>query len=286
MGKHIILATGCDSYFFPYMEEMLRSLAALNIDRKAEIGIFDFGLTPAQLEILQAQGCIIKQPEWTLSIPSIIKNTLDLAYVVRSALRDYFSGFSTYIWFDADAWAQTPEFFDLLVEGAQVKGAALVRENGVGYHRSYLYNRWWFGHMMAVYGPITGLRLGLKPAINNGIMALSDNAPHWQAWTRHYEKIIARRNKLNLEQHALNAAVELEHLPYFLAPARCNWICTLSTPVWDQKRKLFCEPTPDAHPLSVLHLAGPSKRRAYMLKQILGGEIITPLTYSDFKILQ
>ena len=285
MGKPVILATGCDAFFYPYMEETLKSLVALGIDSKADIGILDFGLDAAQLQALKAQGFIVHEPRWTLSIPSMIKRKLDLGYVVRSQLREYFQGYSTYVWFDADAWAQTPEFFNRLVEGANSEGIAVIRENGSGYRRTYLYHRWWFGHMIATYGPVTGLKLGMKPAINNGIVALSDKAPHWAAWTKHYEKIITRRKKLNLEQHALNAAIELEHLPYALLPARCNWICTLSAPSWDKEKKLFCEPNADASPLSVLHLAGPDKRRTYQVSQTSGGTLATPVTYSAYRAL-
>jgi len=285
MGKSIILATGCDSRFYPYLEEMLKSLVGLGIDRKAEIGILDLGLDPSQLQVLRARGCIIVEPKWTLSIPSMTKSRLDLGYVARSALREYFQGFSTYIWVDADAWAQTPEFFDGLVHGATTQGIAVIRENGTGYRRSPHYQRWWFGHMMATYGAITGFRLGMKPAINNGIVALSDTAPHWKAWTHHYERIISKRKQLNLEQHALNAAIELEHLPYALLPARCNWICTLSTPAWDKTRKIFCEPNKNIIPLSVLHLAGPDKRRSYQIRDVSGDTFSTPLTYSAYKTL-
>src|SRR5271155_5844537 len=103
MSKPVILATGCDAFFYPYMEETLKSLVALGIDRQADIGILDFGLDPGQLQVLRAQGYIVREPEWTLSIPSMIKRKLDLGYVVRSALREYFQGYSTYVWFDADA---------------------------------------------------------------------------------------------------------------------------------------------------------------------------------------
>ena len=90
-------------------------------------------------------------------------------------------GYGIYLWFDADAWAQTPEFFDDLVAGAQAEGAAVAREDGANYRRTLTYSKWWIGNMMAAYGPIRGLRVALRPAMNIGILALSDRAPHWDA---------------------------------------------------------------------------------------------------------
>ena len=129
------------------------------------------------------------------------------------------------------------------------------------------------------YGLVTGVRQALKPAINIGILALSDTAPHWQAWIDHYQRFIRQRRKINLDQHAFNGAIEFENLPHALLSAQCNWICTLSPPVWDEENKLLCEPGTGA-PLSVLHLAGPDKRRIYDLRKKGGGMISTPLTYT------
>src|SRR6185369_6444697 len=119
------------------------------------------------------------QPTWTLPVPEDKRVPHDVGLVARTALRDYFPGYEVYLWFDADAWAQTPEFFDLFTEGAKAKGAAIVRENGTGMKRDWLYNRWWYGHMMAAYGPLGGIKAAYPPAINIGILALSANAPHW-----------------------------------------------------------------------------------------------------------
>lgn len=275
-----IVMTGCDARFYPFMEETLKSLLALGIDGRADLGILDLGLTPEQLDSLRAMGCIIRKPEWTLPVPEALRIPHEIGLVARTALRDYFPGYKVYLWFDADAWAQTTEFFDAFVEGAKSKGAAIVRENGVGCRRNITYNRWWYGHMIASYGLINGVRVAWKPAINIGLVALSDTAPHWEAWIRDYRRMIVERSKTNLDQHAFNAALELNHLPAAEISPRCNWICTLSPPVWNPDTKMFCEPDSTARPLSVLHLAGPDKRRTYHLKQTNGATISTALTWT------
>lgn len=285
MKKSTIIITGCDAKFFPFMEECLNSLVALNLDSRADIAVLDLGLTPEQVAMLQARGFAVKVPEWTMKVPDEIRVQHQLGLVARTGLREYFPGYNVYLWFDADAWAQTPEFFDELVEGAKAKGAGVIRENGSNYKQDWVYTKWWYGNMVASYGFIKGLKVATRPVINIGILSLSDTAPHWDAWVRYYQEFINRRGRVN-NQHSFNAALELEHLPSHLAPARCNWITTLSDPYWNPETKMLCEPNAGAKPLSVVHMAGPDKKKTYQLKMPAGGVFPTDLTYNTIQGLR
>lgn len=282
MSKSVIILTGCDAKFYPFMEETLKSLFALHLQEQADIGILDLGLTAEQVTALQAMGCTVKQSTWSLEVPEDQKKSYMIGLVARTTMREDFPGYEVYLWFDADAWAQTDEFYTELVAGARAKGVAIIRENGTGYHRNYLYNRWWYGHMIMSYGLIGGLRTAWPAAINIGLLALHVDAPHWKAWREDYQMMITRSGKLNLDQHAFNGMIALRGLPSYEAPTRTNWICTLSAPTWNPQSKKFCEPNAGAKPLSVLHLAGPDKRRDYTLEQTSGGQIITPVTYEAY----
>ncbi len=286
MTKSVIIVNGCDAKFYPFMEECLRSLTALGLENQTDFGILDLGLSEAQLEKLSARGCKIIKPEWTIDVPLELRVPHEIGLVARTALRDYFPGYETYIWFDADAWAQTPEFFTALVEGARAKGAAVIHEDGTGYHMNRLYRRWWYGHLITSLGLLKGLRTALSPVINIGILALDNTAPHWDAWISDYKKMIERRLRVNMDQHSFNSAVVLNRLPTAHLPARCNWICTLSPPVWNPESKLLCEPNTGRHPISVLHLAGPDKRRTYQLLTTSGEQIATPVDYSSVQKLR
>jgi hypothetical protein len=286
MASRTIIVTGGDANFFPFLDEALQSLAALNLDKRAALGILDLGLEPGQIRALEARGCSIKKPVWTLRVPSALGTAHHLILIARTALRSYFPGFAIYVWFDADAWAQTPEFFDLMIEGAQANGAAIVRENGSGYRRNFPYNRWWYGHLIASYGLLDGVKTAIRPPTNIGLMALKDTAPHWEAWIRYYEDLISKRGKANLDQHAFNAALELEHLPYACVPARCNWISTLSAPWWNTEQKKLCEPNSSLTPISVLHLAGPNKLRPYHVKRDGRAPVVTALNYKAIQALR
>jgi hypothetical protein len=282
MSQQTIIMTGCDANFFDFMSETLASLEALGLQHEADIGILDLGLTAEQVSSLAARGYKVVKPGWTLNVPQELRKSYLVGFDARTCLPDHFPGYEVYLWFDADAWAQTREFFDVLVAGARKDGAAIIRENGSGYHRDFLYNKWWYGHMVAAYGPINGLKVAWLPAINAGIYALRADAPHWQIWRRDYQLMIDHRKKLNMDQHAFNASFVLHKLPHTLAPPTCNWICTLSPPHWNAQTKKFVTPDAAAKPLSVLHLAGPDKRRIYTLPQLGGGALATALTYQAY----
>jgi lipopolysaccharide biosynthesis glycosyltransferase len=281
MTHKTIIATGSDAHFYDFMLETLASLEALKLHERADIGIIDMGLKPEQVTALTARGFKVIIPEWTLPGQVYAKHNYEIGYVARTALRDYFPGYQVYLWFDADAWAQTDEFFDAFTEGAIAKGAAIVRENGTGMKRDLIYNRWWYGHMIMSHGLLGGIKTAFPPAINTGIVALSHNAPHWGLWIEAYKKMMIARERNNLDQHSFNAALMLNNLPAALLPARCNWICTLSPPVWNSATRQFCEPNKNAPPLSVLHLAGPAKRRVYQLYSTTGMPIATSVSFAE-----
>jgi hypothetical protein len=282
--RSTVIVTGGDATFFAFIHNAVLSLLAVGLDAEAEIAVLDQGLLPEQVDTLVALGCHVASATWAIDVPHALRNPKQVGLVARTALRDYFPGYDIYLWFDADAWAQTREFFDCMTRGARRTGAALVRENGQGYRRHALYSRWWYGHMLRVCGPVTGFRIARKPAINIGVMALAANAPHWDAWRTLYERFIERCKRVNLDQHAFNAAVELYRLPYSLVPSRCNWIPRLSVPVWNADQSRLHEPA--GEPLSVVHLAGPDKHERYRLQCAGGEKIGTSLTYDAFRALQ
>jgi len=274
----VIIINGCDSGFFGMMKDSLDSLERLNLRVEADFGILDLGLLDEQVKYCEDRGYIIKKPHWTMSIPNELRKNHQLGLVARTDLREYFPGYDIYLWFDADAWAQTPEFFFELTEGASQRGAALIAENGPGYKKDFTYAKWWYGNMIAAYGLRKGLYVASQPVFNIGIMALASNAPHWDVWKRYYQEFINTREKVN-NQHSFNAAVRLENLDFHLAPARCNWITVLSDPTWNPERRMLCEPNKESKPLSVIHMAGPNKSKIYNLRQTSGGMHMTSLTY-------
>jgi hypothetical protein len=274
-----IIITGGDAQFFPWMIAAITSLRAHPQTSELDLGIIDQGLTEEQRSQLFALGCKIIRPEWTLPVPSHARQLRNIGLVARTALRDYFTGYDVYLWFDADAWMQTPEFVNAYVQGARQRGAAVVTEDGPGYRKTFADWKWWAGNMVASFGPIEGLRCSFATSINIGVLCLKDTAPHWLEWQRYYIKALQRTGKVNMDQHALFAAIHLGGLPTTFLPARFNWLPHLSCPVWNAESRLLCEPKPPYRPLSVIHLAGPRKDRPYEVASLNGGTLATSLTY-------
>jgi hypothetical protein len=278
MSREIIV-TGGDAQFFPFLLAAIQSLRAHPHGAARDLGVVDQGLTAEQQAQLAAFGCRIVQPEWTLPVPQEARLLRNIGLVARTALRDYFPGYQVYLWFDADAWMQTPEFITAFIDGARTHGAAVATENGPGYRRSFSDLKWWAGNMIASFGPYAGLRCSLVTSINIGVLCLADTAPHWQAWRRRYAQALVRTGKVNMDQHAFLAAIHLDALDTAFLPARFNWLPHLSCPIWNAERRLLCEPAGARRPLSVIHLAGPRKDRPYQLARSGGGSFATSLTY-------
>jgi len=271
LASEAILITGGDENFFPYVERALKSIQALSSIGELDIGIIDHGFSPEQATKLRSLGYRVVVPEWTLNVPAALRNPKQLGLVARTALRDYFPGYRLYLWFDGDAWAQTAEFLSAYLEGARSRGTAVAPENGAGYGPTLAERRWWVGNMVAAYGPVKGLRLGLATSVNIGVVALSDVSPQWAAWIKRYQQAIDRTGKLNLDQHAFQAALRLDTSGAALVSPRFNWICTLSSPAWDRSRKMLCDPGSPHEPISIVHLAGPNKLRKYTLPVVGSG---------------
>lgn len=281
MASQTILVSGCDANYFPYLKDTITSCEKVLGNRLPDVGILDLGLAPEHRDWLSAKGCRLVTPEWTLPLPEEIRKPHELGLVARTALRDYFPGYQVYLWFDSDAWAQTPEFFDSFITGAQANGAAVALEPISVMARGCIYNRWWFGHMIKAFGPIKGASVACRKTMNIGLVALTDTAPHWNLWIDYYTRMIERTNRVNIDQHAFNAAVYLENIPTSFIPFRNDWIPLLLPPVWDAERRLLCEPETGT-PISVIHLAGPDKKRTYTLTARPSGEFVSQLSFSAF----
>jgi hypothetical protein len=276
--KDIVIVTGSDEGFADFLLQAIDSLAACDVLKRADLGVLDLGLAASTLQRIEAHGGRAVRPEWPDFVPTELRNHRQLGLLARPLLRDLFPGYKAYVWFDADAWAQDGSFLDRYVHGALTKGAAVALETGAGYRQSLRERRWWVGNHFLAFGALKTLRLVFPPVMNIGLLALSSGAPHWDRWSSRYAQIIRKTGKVNLDQHAFNAAVHLDKLDTEFLPATDNWQPILSAPVWDASRSLLCEPGGANRPISVVHLAGPDKTRNYKLP---GSTVDMPLSYNS-----
>jgi hypothetical protein len=288
MRNDVIIVTGGDTHFFGYIASAWSSLCACGCAADADIGVLDQGLSPENVAALAAMGYRVATSQTRVDFGRDVRDYKSLGksgLLARTELRDYFPGYRIYLWFDPDAWAQTPEFFAAFINAARCHGAAIALENGAGYRRPLADVKWWLGNLALAYGPVRAAQLATKPLINNGLVALRNDVEHWERWQQHYLAILRRTGK-HLNQHALFGALHVGRLDVGWIAPRCNWICMLSPPTWDAESGLLYEPSDDAHPLSVLHLAGPDKGRDYELTVSDGSTFRTPLTYDAINRLR
>jgi len=288
MSQRAILVTAGDKAFFPFLEEALESLLETRCSEIAAIGLLDLGLEAEQVLKFENRGVRVVKPDFGFAaqLAPLLNSGHALSSLARLDVRDYFPGFDVYVWFDGDAWVQSAEFLGAFIAGARARGAAVAREDGLGYRFSDIEKRWWYGNMRVQHGKLRGTYLCFRTSINNGLLALDATAPHWRVWRKRVWEAAERMKRLDITQHAFFGVLHLDRLDVQFMPARFNWICTLSTPIWDADRGLFCVPGEPHEPISVLHLAGRAKTREYDVATRAGATVKTPLTLAGARRLR
>jgi hypothetical protein len=268
-----IVITAADTKFFFLLKEMVTSIRDAN-GRSLEIGCYDLGLTPEELEWLDGQGVIVAQPRAELRHNFTENVAQKLGLLGRLYLRENFPGRSVYIWMDADTWVQSPAAVRALASGAARHGSALVREDSPNYRFRWDLFLWKAKHFVLGYGLINGLRLLGKPHVNAGVYALRADAPHWEFWRRRYQRALDRTGLAGPhDQFSLNASVYLDRLSTHFLPATYNWICDLALPRFDSATKNFCTPKGAGERIEVMHLAGPIKTTVFQIDTTGGGRV-------------
>ena len=272
MNDRILLVSSADTKFFMLLREMVASLDRLPpADLPAyDLAVFDLGLSEADRDWLAERSAQIAVPRPHDGLGSA-ERPLELGFLVRPHLREYFPGYDIYVWIDSDIWLQTPDVLHALIDGARAKGMAIAHEN----ERAYRFQRWLFlwttKHFVLGYGLFRGLWLLTRPHLNAGLFALRADAPHWQAWAERYQAAFRRTGKLTPhDQFSLNQAIYQDNLPTEILPANANWICDRGVPMWNDETGAFCEPYPPYRPIAALHLAGPGKRTVYRVRRTGG----------------
>jgi len=274
VGSRVLLISSADTKFFGLLREMIASLERLPQDEMPayDLAVFDLGLSIEDREFLAARNAqvVLPRPHEGLGSPD---RPLELAFLVRPYLREYFPGYDVYLWVDSDVWLQTPAVLHALIGGAETKGMAIAHEN----ERAYRFQRplflWTAKHFLLGYGLFRGLWLLTRPHLNAGLFAIRSDAPHWRAWAERYAAAIHRTGKLTPhDQFALNQAIYQDRLPTEILPANANWICDRGVPMWNDEMQEFCEPYPPYRPIGALHLAGPGKRTVYRIKRTGGAD--------------
>ncbi|NJO38277.1 MAG: hypothetical protein HC871_12585 [Rhizobiales bacterium] len=274
------IVTGADHGYFPFLHGLLQSLARSTPAPAGALLVLDFGLRPEEIGAIEGLAHAVVQPWWWFDAPAGLRTPRHLGYAARPMIPSLFPGYDAYLWLDADISVQNGRFAADFFRAADQGALAVVEEADPSYRTELYALRWQLGNAFRCFGFSDGVRLCLGRRINSGAFALRADAPHWQAWQRHYQTAVTRAGRANLDQHALMATLSLDGLPACLLNSSHNWICARSQPLWDDERQVFCRPLPPFEPISVLHLAGRRKERVHAIRTLDGGVRAMPLSYA------
>ena len=284
MPAKLLIVSSSDTKFFGLLKDMILSLERLarlpsSTLPPYALGIVDLGLSDEDRAWLAEQDARIVAPRPHMGAGSLDR-PLELAFLVRPFLPEYFPDFEIYCWIDSDVWLQNEAAVLALVDGARTEGMAIAHES----ERAYRFQRWLFlwtaKHFVLGYGAFRGAWLLTKPHLNAGMFAIRAGAPHWAAWARRYKAAIERTGKITPhDQFALNQAIYQDRLPTRLLDAGANWICDRGVSMWNDEAGAFCRPYAPHRIISALHLAGPGKRTAYRIERTGGGNFTTMIRY-------
>ena len=276
----LAVVTGADRVYFDLMQELLRTLSHADVDLDYTLCVLDFGLLPEQVAAAEHFHAKVVRPKWLFDAPDAIKTEANLGYATRPVLPQCFPGFDIYLWLDADVSVQDGSFIPTFVSAAADGRLAIAEEVDPSYRLEFYAFKWQVGNAFRCYGLRGGAGLCMGRPINSGVFALRADAPHWSVWRQRYQQAVTRAHRANLDQHALMAALYLDHMPCRYLASTYNWICTRSQPLWDEARQVFCRPLAPFEKINVLHMAGRHKDKLWAIKTRAGTVQEMRLSYS------
>jgi hypothetical protein len=290
MAADFVIVSGADSRYFPLLRDLVLSIRDKPRGRDVALAAFDLGLKEDERDWLAAQGVTLAVPGWDLDFPNRAKTpAIRKAQIARPFVPQYFPGYETYLWVDADAWVQEWSAIEIALAAAATGKLAIAPEIDRSYKRHYKRPKL-FGMTLQwrcyreAYGWRVADRMGRNPMLNCGVFALRGDSPHWAQWIAAMTLALQRTNFVFIEQIALNYAIFGGTIAATLLPATCNWLCGDATPMWDPVGERLVEPNAPHQPLGILHLAGEAqKERNFTLLTTSGGSTERMLRYGVFR---
>ena len=278
-GERVVVVTGSDHGYFSYLATALASLASSRQRYGYDLVVLDFGLSDEDRRTLENEhGVRIVTPEWIVDLPARLQTRRNLAVGIRCALPRVVPGYDIYLWFDCDGWVQDDKFYERYVDIARRGALAIVKEREPAYRFDPVLLRWTLGNFVLGLGLWRGLRCFLSPPINAGFFAVRGEHPFWARWQARYEAYVKRTGKVNMDQHAMQVAINLDAVATEYLDGVCNWICSRGRPLYDRATGRLCRPAAPHEPLAIIHLAGPNKGAVYELPCAGGGTVRLALT--------
>lgn len=272
MTNKTIIVSSSDSKYFPMLLELVHSIRRFPQSAGMDIGILNAGLTDANVETLKQAGCIVIDAQWPCELPP--RKIKDKDYlkscICRPFLPDYFPGYGTIVWMDADTWVQKWEPVQMFIDAAQSGKMALTSQVDRAYPRQIRLK--WLGpipiKLRGFYFSNAKEAFGLKKAkelypynvLLAGMFAMRADTPHWKRWQEIMLSALVKGKIFTAEQLSLGILSHLEKYPIDILPAWTHWLCQFK-PLWNEETQSFIEPFTPHNEIGVLHLSGWDKMR-------------------------
>lgn len=284
-GRRVLIVTASNSQFIGLLRGLLKSLGSVFEDGRADLACFDIGLEPADRIWLCQQRAILRKPGVHFGVAEEDHSPALRSFLARPFLREYFPGYDVYIWIDSDVWLQDAGLIESYASAALQHGLAVTHERERAYRMQPWLLGWTAKHFLLGYGPLLGGYLLAMPHVNAGFFAMSATAPQWAAWERRYEAAFRRTGALvPHDQFALNHALHARgsgRMTSAILEPGCNWICDRGIPFWNDDKWAYSKPYEPYDAIRALHLAGPAKRKEYVIQRTRGGSFTTSLVWGS-----
>jgi hypothetical protein len=268
----VTIVSSSDETYAPLLEDLIASIRAHRALDWIDVSVVSHGMT-AETEA-RVRGTVenFAQGRWNIEQAGKRAGDRDwlMGRVVKLFMSDYFPDYDIYIWIDADAWVSDPWAVEWLIKGAQRSGLAIAYDEnalspipvklawlpfGLALARTYCMK-----HLRRAGMPQSLIRdLALCKPFNNGVFALTKDAPHWAAIQANMARLVRKGRIVGNNQVAIIMAVHADGLPVSILPHAANY---LDIPMVDAKTGAFVEAILPHHPVSIMHLAARDEMRA------------------------
>lgn len=281
----LMVVTGCDEAYAPFARDLVASVTRFREQVKISLGLLDFGLTQETRETFRPVVDAIVKPDWPfLPNPKFDSQVQARAFGTRPFLPDYFPGFDSYAWVDADGFVQDAKALVYLREASANGFAGVVPSADRNYNHERPSMDWVFDRYRMAFGQETAARMMRFPYINSGVVTASAASPIWRMWQRRFQTALLNWNGPRLcDQAILNHVVYMEGLPHHKLPATCNWISHLAAPMVDIARGMLVEPNYPFDPILIVANSYNDKLSPRRFNRLGGGVAICNLTYESVR---
>jgi len=262
------IITGSDKKYFYFLKNLVLSLNKSKCLNYADLCIFDVDLKKDQFFFLSKFANKIIKLDWSVQFNFKAEEWKKLL-VVRPFIKDYFPGYSNYIWLDADTIVQDHNFLFIFNKICNQNKLGIVSENSDFYTNNrpfgsfkklflnyYKARGWVIKNYVKFFGNAIAEKLFNKPLFNAGVFCMSSKSIIWNLWKRTFKKIILESNDeycLNMDQASLNFVIYNNISELNVLDARFNWLVKNRIPLFDSKKKIYKIPFIPNDKISIIH---------------------------------